>query len=105
MQGQAGPFAGCSPRSRSAAEMDGCSRQNPAYRLATEGAPAPGALSICPFTIPFSPAELSGRNARLLGVRSGEAARARNSPRKGWIRMQQGHNRSVLGGPEAVLAG
>src|SRR3954447_3293860 len=36
MQGQAGPFAGCPPRSRSAAKMDGCSRQNPAYRLATE---------------------------------------------------------------------
>src|SRR3954451_19467097 len=25
MQGQAGPFAGCPPRSRSAAQMDGCS--------------------------------------------------------------------------------
>src|ERR1044072_8838432 len=36
MQGQAGPLAGCPPRSRSAAQMDGCSRQNPAYRLATE---------------------------------------------------------------------
>jgi len=44
MQGQAGPFAGCPPRSRSAAEMDGCSRQNPAYRLATEGPRIAGAF-------------------------------------------------------------
>src|SRR4051812_49613499 len=61
MQGQAGPFGGCPPRSRSAAEMDGCSRQNPAYRLATERAPS-GALSICPFAIPLSPAVSIGRS-------------------------------------------
>ena len=42
MQGQAGPFAGCPPRSRSAAQMDGCSRQNPAYRPASERAPGDG---------------------------------------------------------------
>ncbi len=36
MQGQAGPLAGGPPRSRSAAQMDGCPRQNPAYRPATE---------------------------------------------------------------------
>src|SRR4051794_18079695 len=63
MQGQAGPFGGCPPRSRSAAEMDGCSRQNPAYRLATERAPL-GALSICPFTIPLSPAIPSADRGR-----------------------------------------
>src|SRR4051812_28548680 len=39
MQDQAGPFAGCPPRSRSVAQMDGCSRQNPAYRSATGEAP------------------------------------------------------------------
>ena len=39
VQGQAGPFAGCPPRSRSAAQMDGCPRQNPAYRPATRRAP------------------------------------------------------------------
>src|SRR5438874_4700392 len=36
MQGQDGPLAGCLLRSRSAAQMDGCSRQNPAYRPANE---------------------------------------------------------------------
>jgi hypothetical protein len=46
MQGQAGPFAGCPPRSRSAAKMDGCSRQNPAYRLATEGPRHAGAFYV-----------------------------------------------------------
>src|SRR4051794_4714461 len=35
VQGQAGPFVGCPPRSRSAAQMDGRSRQDPAYRRAT----------------------------------------------------------------------
>ena len=44
MQGQAGPFAGCPPRSRSAAQMDGCSRQNPAYRSATERPRSGGAF-------------------------------------------------------------
>ena len=39
MQGQAGPFAGCPPRSRSAAQMDDCPRQDPAYRPATGTAP------------------------------------------------------------------
>src|SRR4051794_1905435 len=48
MQDQAGPFAGCPPRSRSVAEMDGCSRQNPAYRLATGKAPGNGGLSYLP---------------------------------------------------------
>src|SRR5215217_7610854 len=67
MQDQAGPFAGCPPRSRSVAEMDGCSRQNPAYRLATERAPTSGALSICPLTVPFSPAELTERERRSFG--------------------------------------
>src|SRR3954453_3056994 len=66
MQGQAGPFGGCPPRSRSAAEMDGCSRQNPAYRLATERAPS-GALSICPFTIPLSPPVSIGRSGGRFG--------------------------------------
>src|SRR4051795_3061224 len=46
MQGQAGPFEGCPPRSRSAAQMDGCSRQNPAYRPATEGPPPAGGLFV-----------------------------------------------------------
>ena len=62
-----------------------------------------GALSICPFTIPFSPAVLTGRKARLSGVRSGEADDARISPPAsgpfvpyGWIRTQQSHSRSVL---------
>src|SRR3954453_22928509 len=67
MQGQAGPFAGCPPRSRSAAEMDGCSRQNPAYRLATERAPTMGALSICPMTVPFSPADSIAQTGDLSG--------------------------------------
>src|SRR3954453_11375991 len=45
MQDQAGPFAGCPPRSRSVAQMDGCSRQNPAYRSATgRGSGKPGPL-------------------------------------------------------------
>src|SRR3954447_7055491 len=44
MQGQAGPFEGCPPRSRSAAQMDGCPRQNPAYRPATEKPRARGAF-------------------------------------------------------------
>src|SRR5467141_3690700 len=46
MQGQAGPLAGCPPRSRSAAQMDDCSRQNPAYRPATEK-PRLGGASLC----------------------------------------------------------
>src|SRR3954453_20588682 len=48
MQDQAGPFAGCPPRSRSVAQMDDCSRQNPAYRFATGGAPGNRGLSYIP---------------------------------------------------------
>src|SRR3954451_5392142 len=52
VQGQAGPFAGCPPRSRSAAEMDGRPRQDPAYRRATarDLPTAPGGPSPC--TVP-----------------------------------------------------
>src|SRR3954464_15038582 len=81
MQGQAGPFGGCPPRSRSAAEMDGCSRQNPAYRLATERAPS-GALSICPFAIPLSPPVSIGRSGGRFVT--GTAGRGPLLARPGW---------------------
>src|SRR5580692_3497843 len=38
VQGEQGPLRGCPPRARVAAERDGHSRQNPAYRPATEKA-------------------------------------------------------------------
>src|SRR3954447_6877262 len=47
MQDQAGPLAGCPPRPRSVAEMDGCSRQNPAYRSATERGSARSLVPSC----------------------------------------------------------
>src|SRR3954465_14229847 len=58
MQGQAGPFAGCPPRSRSAAKMDGCSRQNPAYRLATERPRTAGPLYFFPPPLPNRPSRV-----------------------------------------------
>src|SRR5436305_5780191 len=44
MLGQAAPFVGGPPRSGYAAQMDSCSRQNPAYRSATEEPRSGGAL-------------------------------------------------------------
>src|SRR5215210_7074342 len=74
MQDQAGPFAGCPPRSRSVAEMDGCSRQNPAYRLATGRA-----LETGPFLFAHSP-YLCHRRIRLGRSAGAEKSLAR-SPR------------------------
>src|SRR3954447_26471119 len=96
MQDQAGPFAGCPPRSRSVAEIDDCSRQNPAYRSATEEAPN-GVSSISGPT-----ARLRPRLRRLVAVLTsrrnwGEQRRAklveqlrdliRHSPRPTTIRL------------------